>query len=205
VKREDWDRRYAGHEHAHEHLWSAKPNRVLVAEVADLPPGRALDLACGEGQNAIWLAAEGWEVLGVDFSEVAIAKARARAAREGVDVRLLCADLLEYTPERAAYDLVLLFFLHLGVEERRTVLGRAAEALAPGGTLLLVGHDLQNIADGAGGPSDPSVLYTAGDVTADLPGLEIERTEQMFRDVEGEARPAIDVLVRARLNPSTSH
>lgn len=204
MKREDWDRRYTEHEQAHEHLWSAAPNRVLVVEIDDLPPGRALDLACGEGQNAIWLAAQGWDVVGVDFSEVAISRARARAEREGVDVRFVCADLLEYAPERASYDLVLLLFLHLGAAERRTVLGRATEALAPGGTLLLVGHDLANLTEGVGGPSDPSVLYSAGDVVADLPDLEIERAEQTLRELEGEERPAIDVLVRARLNPTPS-
>jgi SAM-dependent methyltransferase len=204
MKREDWDRRYAEHEHAHEHHWSAKPNPILVAEIGDLPAGRALDLACGVGQNAIWLATEGWQVLGVDFSEVAIAKARARAEGEGVDVRFLCADLLEYEPERASYDLVVLLFLHLAAGERRTVLSRAAEALAPGGTLLLLGHDVQNLTDGVGGPSDPSVHYTASDVVADLPGLRIERAEQRLRDVEGEERLAIDVLVRGRLNPSGS-
>src|SRR5712691_9040681 len=80
VKREDWDRMYS----KHEHLWSAKPNRMLVAEVGALRPGRALDLACGEGQNAVWLAGLGWDVLGIDFSEVAIAKARRRAAAEDV-------------------------------------------------------------------------------------------------------------------------
>ena len=74
MRREDWDARYA----AVENLWAAKPNRFLVAEVEDLEPGRALDLACGEGQNAIWLATLGWRVTGVDYSEVAIAKARAR-------------------------------------------------------------------------------------------------------------------------------
>ena len=204
MKREDWDRRYAEHEHAHEHVWSATPNRVLVTEVGDLPAGRALDLACGEGQNAIWLATRGWDVLGVDFSEVAIAKAQARAEREHVHVRFLCADLLEYVPERAAYDLVLLFFLHLGEEERGTVLGRAADALAPEGTLLVVGHDVQNLTDGVGGPSDPSVLYSASDVVAELRGLQIDRAEQRLRNVEGEERRAIDVLVRARLSSTPS-
>ena len=74
MQREDWDKRYA----AVENLWAAKPNRFLVAEVADLEPGRALDLACGEGQNAIWLATLGWEVTGVDYSEVAPRRGRAR-------------------------------------------------------------------------------------------------------------------------------
>ncbi len=194
MRREDWDRRYADVEN----LWSAKPNRFLVAEVEPLPPGRALDLACGEGQNAIWLATLGWDVAGVDFSEIAIAKAQARAEREGVAVDFAVADLLEYEPEPGAYDLVLLLYLHLVPPERRLVLERASAALAPGGTLLLVGHDLANMTEGVGGPSDPTIHVTPGQVAAELPGLEVEKAERVYREVAGEGRAAIDALVRAR-------
>lgn len=197
MQREDWDRRYA----EVESLWSARPNRVLVAEVEGLTPGRALDLACGEGRNAIWLAERGWGVTGVDFSQVAISKARASAERAGVDVDFVCADLLGYEPARGAHDLVVVLFLQLPADERRRVLRRAADALAPGGTLLLVGHDLANLTEGTGGPSDPDVLYTPESVVSDLPGLEIEKAESILRDVEGADRPAIDALVRARRPP----
>lgn len=193
MRREDWDRRYA----ETGLLWSATPNRFLVAEVAELPRGRALDLACGEGRNALWLAELGWRVTAVDFSEVAIAKARERAEREGARVDFVCADLLEYEPEREAYDLVLVLYLHVPASERRLVLGNAAAALAPGGTFLLVGHDLSNPSEGVGGPSDRALLYTHDDIVAELPGLEIEKAERVLRDVEGEDRPAIDALVRA--------
>jgi SAM-dependent methyltransferase len=194
VKREDWDQRYA----EVESLWSAKPNRFLVAEVAELPPGRALDLACGEGQNAIWLATLGWDVIGVDFSEVAIAKARARADRDGVDVDFLCADLLTYEPAASSFDLVLLLYFHLPPHELRTVLARAASALAMGGTLVVLGHDRTNITDGVGGPSDPSIHYTPDELESALPGLEIVKATRVLRDVDGADRPAIDALVRAR-------
>ena len=193
MKREDWDRRYAGVEN----LWSAKPNRFLVAEVEALPPGRALDLACGEGQNAIWLATLGWDVTGVDFSEVAIAKARARAERDGVEVEFMCADLLTYEPEPAAFDLVLLLYFHLPPAELRTVLGRAAAALAPGGTLVVLGHDRTNITDGVGGPKDPAIHYTPDELAEELAGLEILKATRVFRDVDDADRPAIDALVRA--------
>jgi 2-polyprenyl-3-methyl-5-hydroxy-6-metoxy-1,4-benzoquinol methylase len=194
VKREDWDRRYSGVEN----LWSAKPNRFLVAEVEELPPGRALDLACGEGQNAIWLAEQGWTVRGVDYSGVAIEKARARAARDGVDADFVQADLVEYEPEEAAFDLVLVLYLHIPAAERPAVHAKAARAVAPGGTLLLVGHDLTNLTDGVGGPSDPGLLYTPEDIVAELDGLDIVKAERVLRDVDGADRPAIDVLVRAR-------
>ena len=199
MRREDWDRRYA----EAEHLWSAKPNRVLVAEAGSLPPGTALDLACGEGQNATWLAERGWRVTAVDFSEVAVAKARERARAAGVELDLVCGDLLDFEPEGGRYDLVVVFFLQLPTDERRIVLPRAARALAAGGTLLLVGHDLLNLTEGVGGPSDPNVLYTPEDVVEDLRGLEIEKAERILRDVSGADRPAVDVLVRAR-RPSAS-
>lgn len=194
MQREDWDRRYA----AVENLWSAKPNRFLAAEVSDLEPGRALDLACGEGQNAIWLATRGWIVTGVDYSEVAIEKARARAARDDVAVDFRCADLVGYEPEAAAFDLVLVLYLHIPAWERRGVLERAAAALGSGGTFVLVGHDLLNLSDGVGGPSDPNILCTPDEIASELPGLEIEKAERVLRNVDGEERDAIDMLVRAR-------
>jgi SAM-dependent methyltransferase len=197
MQREDWDRRYA----AVENLWAKKPNRFLVAEVASLAPGRALDLACGEGQNAIWLASLGWDVTGVDYSDVAIAKARARAAREGVAVEFMSADLVEYEPEHAAYDLVVVLYLHIPAAQRAGVHARAAAAVAPGGTFLLLGHDRANLTDGVGGPSDPDLLYTADEIAAELPGLEIEKATTVLRDVDGEARDAIDTIVRARRQP----
>lgn len=194
MRREDWDRRYA----ERELLWSASPNRFLVAEADGLAPGRALDLACGEGRNAIWLAELGWQVTAVDFSEVAIAKARERAARDGVDVDFLCADLLDFEPQPETYDLVLVLYVQLPAGERRLVLRRAAGALAPAGTFLMVGHDLANLTEGVGGPSEPAVLYTPDEIASELPGLEIEKAERVLRDVEDEDRPAIDALVRAR-------
>jgi SAM-dependent methyltransferase len=194
VKRERWNERYA----AVENLWSARPNRFLVAEVSDLAPGRALDLACGEGQNAIWLAERGWDVVGVDFSEVAVAKGRERAARDGVDVELLVEDLLEYEPEPSVFDLVLLLYFHMPPDELRVVLERGAAALAPGGTLLVIGHDRTNIEHGTGGPSDPTIQYTPDEIAAELPGLEFEKVERVYRDVADAERPAIDALVRAR-------
>ena len=194
MRREDWDRRYA----EVENLWAVKPNRFLVAEAEGLEPGRALDLACGEGQNAIWLASLGWEVVGVDFSEVAIAKARTRAERDGVDVDFVVGDLVSYEPEAHAFDLVVLLYLHIPASERRGVLARASTAVRTGGTLVLVGHDLTNLTDGVGGPSDPDLLFTPDDITAELPGLEIEKAERVLRDVAGEERAAIDALVRAR-------
>ena len=196
MKREQWDERYRGTEL----VWSARPNRFLVAETESLAPGRVLDLACGEGRNAVWLAEQGWQATGVDFSGVAIEKARSLAQERSVEVEWIAADLLEYEPPPGAFDLVILFYLQLPGDELARVLARAAAALAPGGTLLLVGHDASNLEHGYGGPKDPAVLYAAADVTPHLDGLEIERAETVVRTVETDdgTREALDVLVRAR-------
>jgi SAM-dependent methyltransferase len=198
MQREDWDRRYSGPDL----LWSATPNRFLVQEAEDLAPGRALDLACGEGRNALWLAERGWNVTAVDYSGAAIAKARDRAALEGADVDFVCADLLDYLPAEGAFDLVLVLYLQLPAEERRLVLARAEAALAPSGTFLLIGHDLTNVTDGVGGPSDPDVLYTPEQIAEEVPSLDVEKAERVLRDVADADRPAIDALVRARRPPA---
>jgi SAM-dependent methyltransferase len=195
LDRADWDQRYAGSEL----LWSAEPNRFLVAETAGLAPGRALDLACGEGRNAVWLARRGWQVAGVDFSEVAIEKARRLASARKADVDWIVADLLDYRYPRETFDLVILFYLQLPAAERRQIVHAAGDAVAPGGTFLLVGHDSRNLERGHGGPKDATVLYTPHDIVTDLTGLEIDRAELVERPVEtpdGE-RVALDALVRA--------
>jgi 2-polyprenyl-3-methyl-5-hydroxy-6-metoxy-1,4-benzoquinol methylase len=192
VEREDWNRKHgeAGP------LFGVDPNRFLVAEVDGLVPGSALDLACGAGRNAVWLAELGWAVTGVDFSDVAIENARGLAAERGVEVEWVRADVREWVPEPAAFDLVVIMYLQIPVEERRLVHGRAAAGVAPGGTLLVVGHDRENLASGTGGPQDARVLLDADEVVDELDGLEIEKAERVLRSVEGE-RNAIDTLVRA--------
>ena len=195
---EAWDRRYD----RSELVWTADPNRFLVAETEALPPGRAVDLGCGEGRNAVWLAERGWQAVGVDFSEVGLQKARELADARGVNVEWVVADLLEFRPEPRAFDLVLVFYIQLPAAQRRPILSAAAEAVAPGGTLVVVAHDSSNLQHGYGGPRDPAVLYTAQDVVEDLDGggLQIERAETVERPVrtsDGE-RVALDALVRAR-------
>ncbi len=128
-----WDRRYAGSGF----VWTVKPNRFLVEEAASLPPGRALDLACGEGRNAVWLAERGWEVTGVDFSQVALDKARRLACQRGVSAEWVAADLLDYRPEPGVFDLVLIFYLQVPADQRRRVVRAAAAGVALGATLLV--------------------------------------------------------------------
>ncbi len=196
MKSEDWDQRYA----TTELVWGAGPNRFLVAEVDSLPPGRALDLGCGEGRNAIWLAERGWHVTGVDFSEIGLGKARHLAAERGVEVTWVRADLRDYEPDHGAFDLVVIMYLQLPAAQLAGVMKRAGAALAPGGTLLVVGHDLLNLSQGHGGPQNPEVLFTPADIERDLPGLGIERAERVLRPVTVDGRQvnAIDALVRAK-------
>jgi SAM-dependent methyltransferase len=197
VDQHQWDERYA----STELVWTAEANRFVVDELADLAAGRALDLGAGEGRNAIWLAERGWRVTAVDFSAVGLAKAAKLAGRRGVTgVRWVEADLREYQPDQAAYDLVLLAYIHLPPDEFGALLQTAVSALAPGGTLLVVGHDVDNISRGHGGPQDPRILHRPGSVVAALPGLTSPRAEPARRPVltgEGE-RVAIDTVVRAQ-------
>jgi SAM-dependent methyltransferase len=197
VKRERWDERYS----VPDPVWTSRPNRFLVAEAEGLLPARALDLACGEGRNALWLAERGWRVTGVDFSTVGLDTARRLTAERGVECDWLAADLLDYRPPARAFELVLLFYLQVPAGERTAIVQRAAEAVSARGVFLLVAHDSQNIAAGYGGPKDPAVLYTAEDVAGDLEpsGLTIVRAERVRRPVETDEgeRVALDALVRA--------
>jgi SAM-dependent methyltransferase len=197
VDRQQWDDAYA----STDLVWTAEPNVFVVRELGGLAPGRALDLGAGEGRNAIWLAERGWQVTAVDFSAVALAKAGKLAARRGVTgITWVVADLRGYQPPPDSFDLVLLAYIHLPAAESAVLLHAAATALAPGGTLLVIGHDLDNIAHGYGGPQEPAVLYQAAGVVAALPGLIIQQAGQERRPVqtgEGE-RTAIDTLVLAQ-------
>ncbi|HEX6969531.1 MAG TPA: class I SAM-dependent methyltransferase [Micromonosporaceae bacterium] len=193
----EWDARYAA---APELVWSAQPNRFVVEEVTRLRPGRALDLAAGEGRNAIWLAEQGWRTTAVDFSRVAVERGRRWARERGVEVTWQVADVRTYQPAEGGFDLVLLAYLHLPAADLAAVLRRARSALAPGGCLLFVGHDLANLADGIGGPQDAAVLHTVDGIVAELVGLEIRRAETARRPVpvEDGTVDALDTVVVAR-------
>ena len=193
-----WDQRYA----ASDLVWSREPNQFVAAEVADLAPGTAVDLAAGEGRNAIWLASRGWTAYAVDFSQVALDKG-ARLAGE-LDVTWVCADATTWSPPEPV-DLGVMAYFQVPADDRRRAVRGAHAMLRPGGTLLLVAHDSTNLTEGTGGPQDPAVLMTAEDVLADLDGLEVEvvRAERVAREVSRsdehggeERRTAWDCLVR---------
>lgn len=200
----DWNARYD----TAELIWKGDPNQFLPGEVEGLPVGTALDLACGEGRNAVWLATRGWEVTGVDFSEVGLAKAERLAADNGVSGTWFTADVTTWSPPAAGFDLVIVFYLQLPAGELAGALRTAVAAMAAGGILLLVAHDLLNLSEGVGGPQDAGVLTTAESVVDALAAAELElgaelvieragRIDRVVTTADGD-RTAIDTIVRAR-------
>src|ERR1700731_1549028 len=132
VDSQRWDERYS----ATGFVWARGPNQFVAAELAGLPPGRAVDLAAGEGRNTVWLAERGWRVTAVDFSRVGLEKGRKLGAAPGVNdpqVDWIVADLRDYQPEHGAFDLVLIAYVQVSPDLRGKVLADAAAALAPGG------------------------------------------------------------------------
>ena len=188
MDRDQWNERYA----AQPILWNVDPSPFLGGEVGDRGPGRALDLGAGEGRTTLWLAERGWRVTAVDFSDVALERGRQRAEAIGVPgaVEWICADLVDFDPTGATYDLVLMMFVHLAPPQRRRLLQLAAATLAPGGLALVVGYDSTN-PEAAGGPRDPEILFTPEGVAGDLEGLRIERAERI------QVGEAVDTVVRA--------
>ena len=199
MRAHDWDRKWRERlEHHHAEV-SGQANRFLVAEIEGREPGRALDLACGAGRNAVWLAERGWRVTGVDFSAVALDEARNLAADRHVTVEWVEGDVLEWEPPAESFELVLVLYLQVPSGERRLVLEHASHALVSGGSLLVMGHHSDNLSDGWGGPSNPRVLYTAEELASDIVALDVERAERVLRPVatdDGE-QTAIDALVIA--------
>ena len=177
---EYWDTRYG----SMDGVWSGRPNPVLVTETLALPAGRALDIGCGEGADAIWLASRGWQVTGVDFSSVALTRAaeRARLADDdpasahgpafagAVATRVTWEqhDLTVWDPPAVTFDLVTAQYMHLPSAVRNTLFGRLAAAVTPGGTLLIVGHDVSHLHTTVHRMPDPDLFFTASELATAL-------------------------------------
>ena len=194
---EAWNERYA----TRGMVWGTDPNRFLAECATGLTPRRILDLGCGQGRNAVWLATQGHRVTGIDLSPVAIDQSRRLATDRSAEVDFKVANVVEdWTPPADAFDLVVLSYLQLPPHDRRVAHAKATEAVAPGGTVWLIAHHSDNITDGVGGPAYPEVLFDERALAADFGGLEILRNEKVYRDVEGEdgvVRVAHDVLLVA--------
>lgn len=191
-----WDQRYRASAGG---VWATQPPGVVREIVAELTPGTAIDVATGDGRTALWLAERGWDCTGVDFSRAGLALA---AARPGGDaVTWTAGDILVWRPETQV-DLVVSCYLHL--PDSAAAIARIAEWVAPGGTLLVLGHDVDNIAAGGHGPSDPAILYTPELLRGALDDrFRIARCERITRtsaDAElrdGHHATAIDTLLHA--------
>ncbi len=195
-----WEERYA---HGHTQ-WSGRPNDVLVAETTGLPPGTALDVGCGTGGDAVWLAEQGWQVTGVDLSRTALQRAAAAAAERGLDGRTTWqqADVTTWAPPARAFDLVTAAFLHPAAARRDDVVRRLAAGVAPGGTLLVVQHDPSDLHTVRHG-QDPDRFATGEQLAAALPAGEFEvlvaeARPRLGRSHEGEDLPMADAVLRAR-------
>lgn len=231
-----WNARYS----EKERIWSGRPNPQLVAEAAGLAPGTALDVGCGEGADALWLAARGWQVTGVDISTVALARAaeheqelaarqtdRARQTGHSTEtspgddgvtapggeggsgpengmrpVRWEHHDLTVWEPPTASFDLVTAQYMHLPTAQRNPLFLALARAVAPGGTLLLVGHHPSDMHGEAPRPDLPDLYFTAEDIAGLLDdGWDHQVIETRPREAsgpEGATLAVADTVYRGR-------
>lgn len=202
---EFWDERYGGSER----VWSGNPNRRLVEQAADLPVGTALDVGCGEGADAIWLASQGWQVTAVDVSEVALERTARHAIEKGVDERVDVGfyDVLGERPPRkphgrAGFDLVSAHFMHVPEPDFAGVYRRIAAAVAPGGRLLVVAHHPFDVESGARDSHGPGLLFgpdrvlgVLGEEDWEVEVAEVQAREQATPDGPMEVK---DTVVRLR-------
>lgn len=198
-----WDDRYADSDL----VWGLEPNRFVREHCERLPIGHAVDLGCGEGRNALWLARLGWHATGLDYSSVAIERARTltNEERPATASRLTwkVADVTTEPVKPSAYDLALISYLHLPPDQINSVIRNATSGLKARGHLLIVGHDKRNLREGVSGPQDESRLYDADEireVLADIPEIVVELGEIVTRPTpDGDA---LDTIVRARRLPA---
>jgi SAM-dependent methyltransferase len=182
-----WDERYADAARP----WTREPSPTVTGALADLSPGRAVDVACGTGRHGLWLAERGWQVTAVDSSAVGVAQGRAEAEARRLPVDWVVADARDWSPAFPA-DLVLAAHVQLGVDGFQ----RCARWLAPGGRLVVVGHALRNLTEGPHGPRDPALLHTPEALTKAAAGLAVERLEEVTRPDDGGTVAEVVLVAR---------
>ena len=187
----DWDERYR----SADRLWAAGPNLFVEDRLKTLVPGRGLDLAAGDGRNSIWLAEQGWKMVAVDFSEVAVARGRELSD----DVEFVVADVLTWATDET-FDLIVIAYLHLPADDFESVVRTAVGRLAEGGELFMIGHDLSNLVAGWGGPQYPEILWEVDNIVSWIDGLSMRESGVVRRpaDTEEGRQYARDALIRAR-------
>jgi SAM-dependent methyltransferase len=195
-----WEARYGAVEGG---IWSGKPNPVLVTEAAGLEPGTALDVGCGEGADALWLAGRGWKVTGTDISTVALKRAAKQGESQGLDVDWRHVDLLAEPPEPDSYDLVSAHFLQLPPDKRKDLYAKLADAVVPGGTLLLVGHHPEDMLAVMGRTNLYAMMFTAEELEAELDPqtwevLVVDARPRTAKHPEGQEVTIRDTVLVAR-------
>jgi SAM-dependent methyltransferase len=203
---QSWEERYR----SRAVVWSGHPNSQLAAEAAALTAGAALDAGSGEGADARWLAARGWQVTAVDFAATALQRAAAQAEALGADaarrISWVHADLTTWAPAESHFDLVSAQFMHLPAAPRQALFARLAASVAPGGTLLIVGHHPSDMQTTMPRPPMPELFFTAEEVAGSLdPGqwdvLVAEARPRPATDPEGQEVTIHDAVLRARKRP----
>jgi predicted TPR repeat methyltransferase len=204
---EEWNDRYCSAGASDRaRLWHSLPSPDLISLVAPLPVGAALDVATGDGRNAIWLAHAGWSVTGIDFSTEAVILAGARAEAEEVGIELVTADARTWQPDRY-FDLVTITYLQLKEADLFRVIARAASWLSPHGHFILIGHDVANLRTGAPGPRDREVLNTPEQLTraAHAAGLRVLQSDSRERvQPERADEPAVSLAIDTVLHATTA-
>ena len=187
-----WNQRYGGDGFA----YGTEPNSFL-AENAKLLTGPVLSLAEGEGRNAVFLASLGLDVLGVDGSEVGLAKAQRLADLKGVQIKTEVADLATYDPPANFYGSVVSIFAHLPSDVRRRLYRSVEQSLKPGGIILLEAYSKSQLSRDTGGPKDPDMLMTAVDIKMEFPNCEVILCHEIEREVvEGEFHTGMASVVQ---------
>ncbi|GGQ20889.1 class I SAM-dependent methyltransferase [Streptosporangium pseudovulgare] len=195
-----WDEMYR----SRDRLFSGNPNGVLVTEITDLPPGRALDVGCGEGADALWLARRGWQVTGIDISETALRRAAASAADVEGRVAWERADLMTTPPPAGAFDLVSVQYFPLLRRAGRAAPRGLLDAVAPGGTLLFVTHALADLPPHPEGDFDPADYYQVDDIARLLDrtwDVLVNETRPRVVPPPAGTHHAHDTVLRARRLP----
>ena len=199
----EWDARY----NERDQVWSGEPNGALVAELTGAPPGRALDVGCGEGADALWLARQGWAVTALDVSRVALDRAAAHAADQNTDITWVCSGLLDADLPADGFDLVSAQYPALRSTADHSAERALASAVAPGGILLVVHHDMRDGHAAREHGFDPDDWVAPGDVAALLDtSWHIDVNEVRERSISGGAgaHHTHDVVLRAHRLPQRS-
>ena len=195
--RMQWDERHRSGD-----FEGSGPNGTMVHAVGGWEPARALELACGSGTNAVWLARQGWQVTAVDWSPVALSNAQRQAHDAGVRISLLEKNLFDWTPPESAFELVLAVYLHLPPAQRLPVYAAAVRGLVPGGCLVVIGHDRSNAVEGQPSHPEPERLFTAAELGDELvrndAGLSVERADAVRQQPAPEHNPIDALLVLRR-------